>query len=65
MNNGPKHIQLSVVNGQYVAKYVNDPETVRLFETDTLPTPYSASVPACEVVDAIGRMNPKHVVSFI
>lgn len=40
----------------------NDPQVRELFGTDTLPTPFLASVPASLVLDTIERLNPGAIV---
>ena len=36
----------------------NDPEIVKLFGTNILPTPYTAHMPEGEVIKALKKKNP-------
>jgi len=40
----------------------DDPHTLELFGTDTLPTPYTAAAPASMVLQAIKALNPGRIV---
>lgn len=49
-------IELYRAGGMWMAKH-SDPKVFELFDTDTLPTPYSASRPESEVVREIQARN--------
>lgn len=40
----------------------SDPEVRRLFGTDTLPTPFTATAAGADVLNAVVRLNPDRVV---
>ena len=50
-------IRLYREGGMWMAQSSN-PRVLELFGTDRLPTPFSASKPASEVVGEIQRLNP-------
>lgn len=54
-------ITLAVRDGAWCATFT-DPEIVRLFGSDTLPTPFSSRVQASKVLAEISRRNPDCVV---
>ena len=60
-----KHtIQLFVQDGTWCAKF-NDPEVLRLFGTDTLPTPYRfPGMDYLTVKAEIKRLNPDTAVGM-
>jgi hypothetical protein len=58
-----KHIELSLDNGGWSAKFIDDLDIYRLFDTDTIPTAFTRHAVESEVVAAIQRLNPWHVVT--
>jgi hypothetical protein len=49
----------------WLCQNVGDAETVRLFGTDTLPTPFGAACPAAVVLAEIQRLNPGEAVELV
>mgnify|MGYP001360769564 CR=1 FL=1 len=59
-----KQIILSKSATGWNAQFINDPDVLAAFGTDTIPTAYTAAANASTVLDAIARLNPNHVVSL-
>ena len=51
-------------DGIWMAQH-SDPAIKELFNTNTIPTPYRATVPASVVKTEIQALNPERVVSVI
>ncbi len=56
-------ITISVKKGIYVATF-SDPKVIQLFGSDTINTPYPASVAASQVLAELKQRNPDCEVSF-
>ena len=50
-------IELILIGNHWLAKH-SDPEVLRLFETDTIPTPFTAYADRDEVLQTIQTLNP-------
>ena len=48
----------------WVAQFVNDPDIISLFGTDTLPTAFTAQADPITVLREIQRLNPRHLVTL-
>jgi hypothetical protein len=60
MKNG--RILLYRNNAGWMARFVDDPETIRLFGTDTIPTAFTKQAKKSEVVKAIQDLNPGCII---
>lgn len=58
MNSTQKTIRLYRSGGYWMAQFVGDAETMRLFGTDSLPTPFTDAAPFDAVYRTILRLNP-------
>ena len=57
-----KRIELVNTEAGWIARFINDPEVLELFDTDTLPTPFGSSTGWATVLNAVKRLNPDHDV---
>ena len=48
----------------YLARFVDDPEVIDLFGTDTLPTPFTLVADPADVVAVVAEKNPGASVWF-
>ena len=60
--NRKKVIELFVVPAGWFARFVGDEKIIELFNTDTLPTAFTAAANESVVLSAIQKMNPNHDV---
>lgn len=58
-----KRIILYRTNAGWMARFVDDPETVRLFGADVIPTAFTKCAEKSLVVREIKRLNPEHIVN--
>ena len=58
-------IRLTIQDGNWMATFEGPQaaETIRLFGTPTLPTPFRAARPITDVVARIQRLNPGMIVT--
>lgn len=57
-----KQIELFKTNSGWNARFVNDLEIFRLFDTDTIPTAFGRETTAEEVISQFLQLNPEHIV---
>ena len=60
--NRQKVIEIFVVPTGWVARFVDDEKIMKLFNTDTLPTAFTAAAKESVVLSAIQKLNPNHEV---
>lgn len=54
----PERIEIIRGADGWMARFVGDADTLRLFGTDTIPTPFGLSTPAQAVQERIQSLNP-------
>ena len=59
-----KTIKLINSRNGWLARFENDPKTIDLFGTDTLPTPFTENASPMDVLKAIKKLNPDYQVLF-
>lgn len=68
------HVKIDYANRCWVAtsfvrdsdgEWVEDPETVTLFGTATLPTPFTLQAGRDEVVRVISKLNPDTIIEAV
>lgn len=57
-------IQVFTQEGWWHADFINDQQTLDLFGTTVLPTPFTDSVSAGDVVEVIRDLNPGKIVEL-
>ena len=60
--NRKKVIEIFVVPSGWVARFVGDENIMKLFNTDTIPTAFTAAADVEVVHSAIQKLNPQHEV---
>ncbi len=60
--NRKKVIEIFVIPAGWFARFVGDENIIDLFNTDTLPTAFTAAAAEDVVHSAIQKMNPNHDV---
>ncbi len=58
---------IDVIRGEnsWLCRFNNDPETVELFGTDTIPAAFTLAAPVATVVNEIRRLNPGIPVNHV
>ena len=59
-----KTIKLINSKDGWLARFLNDPEVLLAFGTDTIPTPYRETASPLMVKAEIEKRNPNHYVCF-
>lgn len=59
-----KIIYLIKIDNTWMARFVNDFEVIKLFGTDTIPTPFNQYAPAEMVKIKIEKLNPGYRVEI-